>query len=175
MNVACEFARPTSLSSPAELKALSAMIARLVAFEPRELLQFFRSNRAHMNDGLFTTDNEFSSLFNSTFLVMTDEVCLALTGGTLTQSEMIKIDKTKLSEVLLEENGFVAEKNQNVNVDNYDDDNNNDDDDEEIDELALDDDCEDLLAAIDRGDIDAILAREEKRDKNNGLCSILLL
>jgi hypothetical protein len=153
------------------LKALSAMIARLVAFEPRELLQFFRSNRAHMNDGLFTTDNEFSSLFNSTFLVMTDEVCLALTGGTLTQSEMIKIDKTKLSEVLLEENGFVAEKNQNVN---HDDDNNNDDD-EEIDELALDDDCEDLLAAIDRGDIDAILAREEKRDKNNGLCSILLL
>jgi hypothetical protein len=44
--------------------------------------------------GLFEVDDEFSTQFNSHFLVMSPEVMRALTGCSLSTDEFFKIDKT---------------------------------------------------------------------------------
>ncbi len=47
-----------------------------------------------MKQGLFEVDDEYSTQFNSHFLVMSPEVMRALSGCSLSTDEFFKIDKT---------------------------------------------------------------------------------
>jgi len=66
-----------------------------------EAIAFLRSTRVHVSQGVFTSDKN-NPAFNE-YVDVPHETIAALTGAKITTTERLKIDKTKLAEVLDEE------------------------------------------------------------------------
>ncbi|ELR12202.1 ATPase, AAA domain containing protein [Acanthamoeba castellanii str. Neff] len=109
-NIGKDFPPPTALNSNLDNRNLAHKVGVYAQMNNRELLDFFRPTRLHMKQGLFEVDDEYSTQFNSHFLVMSPEVMRALSGCSLSTDEFFKIDKTALAEVLMEEPNFCKEK-----------------------------------------------------------------
>ena len=114
-NIGKDFPPPTALNSNLDNRNLAHKVGVYAQMNNRELLvrvvvvggggggggggligtqDFFRPTRLHMKQGLFEVDDEYSTQFNSHFLVMSPEVMRALSGCSLSTDEFFKIDKT---------------------------------------------------------------------------------
>ncbi|KAF0981915.1 hypothetical protein FDP41_011776 [Naegleria fowleri] len=85
---------------------LSAM-TRAANMNTKEALKFIGQDRLHIQQGLVVIDSSYKDTISSYCVKMPTECINALIGITLTAEEFLKIDKTKLSEILLEEESFV--------------------------------------------------------------------
>ena len=68
-----------------------------------EVMEFFTSERKHMEDGIFPDINQTYILTSS--IRLESEVGKALLGGKLSSSEYLKVDNTPLGDILAEEPG----------------------------------------------------------------------
>ena len=71
-----------------------------------ELMNFLSPNRQHIKQCIVEIDSTYRDTFSSSIVKLPKEVLHALVGGQLTASEFLKIDKTYLSDVLMEEPNF---------------------------------------------------------------------
>eukprot|EP01119_Soliformovum_irregulare_P013105 TRINITY_DN3458_c0_g1_i2.p1 TRINITY_DN3458_c0_g1~~TRINITY_DN3458_c0_g1_i2.p1 ORF type:complete len:1117 (-),score=384.81 TRINITY_DN3458_c0_g1_i2:209-3559(-) len=109
-NTSSRFSPPSPTANALELRTMSHWIAQYSDMNPREMQDFFRPSRTHMKQGLFETEDEYSQVFNTGFLVMSGEAQRILTGATLNSDEYFKVDKTALAEVLATEPNFLKPK-----------------------------------------------------------------
>ena len=85
--------------------SMQGLASIFAEFKPHENLAFFHSSeRVHLKQELFETE-DFTSMIDTTLLKISPQILFSLCGGELTPDEFYKIDKTALSEILLQEEG----------------------------------------------------------------------
>ncbi|KAL9654345.1 hypothetical protein ABK040_010374 [Willaertia magna] len=95
-------------------------IAKLTGMNAKEILEFISPQRLHISQQLIAVDASYRDTITSSTIKMQNECVYTLVGGKLTQEEFLKIDKTVLSELLMEEPGFyLKEKSDNDDVDPF--------------------------------------------------------
>ncbi|ORC84312.1 AAA ATPase [Trypanosoma theileri] len=73
-----------------------------------QLMHFLADYREHMKQGVVTTDVKNKSSFMDSKLAIPQETIAALSGDNLSEEQLIKLEKTALSEVLLAEREAIA-------------------------------------------------------------------
>ena len=92
--------------------SMQGLASIFAEFKPHENLAFFhRSERVHLKQELFEID-DFTSLLDTTLLKISPQILFSLCGGELSPDEFYKIDKTALSEILLQEDGTKFSNNR---------------------------------------------------------------
>jgi SpoVK/Ycf46/Vps4 family AAA+-type ATPase len=82
---------------------MPSAVSRFSKLGPRQLLHFLGESRVHMKQGLICTDQKFKTSFVDSRLGLPIEVIAAFTGESLTDEQLIKLEKTALASVLLAE------------------------------------------------------------------------
>ena len=83
---------------------LPATVARFARLDAHQLMHFLSDSRAHIKQGLIgMTEQRLKGLLLESRLTMSMEAVAAFSGVNLTEEQIIKLDKTCLCEVLLEE------------------------------------------------------------------------
>ncbi|KAG2387981.1 hypothetical protein C9374_000831 [Naegleria lovaniensis] len=147
---------------------VSAM-TRAANMNTKEALKFMGQDRLHIQQGLVVIDSSYKDTISSYCVKMPTECINALVGITLTAEEFLKIDKTKLSEILLEEESFVLPgitthpKSPSSDVDN-------ESEEIEIDDNEVDDELKKLQAEIgddSEFDVYEFMQKDKKSDNTN--------
>jgi len=94
-----------SLSSQMIVLTLSSM-SRVCKMNTKEMFDFISQDRLYIQQGLITVDTSYRDSLSSSTLKMPKECLHVLVGSKITSEEFLKIDKTVLSEILLEESNF---------------------------------------------------------------------
>ncbi|RNF00677.1 putative AAA family ATPase [Trypanosoma conorhini] len=68
-----------------------------------QLMHFLADYREHMKQGMLTSDIKFKNSFMDCRLAMPQEVIAALAGDSLSEEQLIRLEKTALAEVLVAE------------------------------------------------------------------------
>eukprot|EP01129_Flabellula_baltica_P013449 TRINITY_DN6237_c0_g1_i1.p1 TRINITY_DN6237_c0_g1~~TRINITY_DN6237_c0_g1_i1.p1 ORF type:complete len:1099 (+),score=231.60 TRINITY_DN6237_c0_g1_i1:22-3318(+) len=105
-NIGTLFLPPQSITNKGEKRNMAFMLSQFSGMNSIETLDFFNQNRTHIQQGLFSLEDEYTNFFNSLFLVMSQEVLSVLSGKTLSSDEFYKIDKTVLANIISNEPTF---------------------------------------------------------------------
>uniref|UniRef100_A0A7S1W306 AAA+ ATPase domain-containing protein n=1 Tax=Neobodo designis TaxID=312471 RepID=A0A7S1W306_NEODS len=100
----------TSAPSAQGISLAPNSIARAVRMSSGELIEFVKDHRPHMKQGVIAiSEANFKNALSETRLKMPTEVVTALCGATLTDEQLIKLEKTALCDVVRETaNGAAA-------------------------------------------------------------------
>eukprot|EP01012_Entosiphon_sulcatum_P017388 TRINITY_DN22172_c0_g1_i1.p1 TRINITY_DN22172_c0_g1~~TRINITY_DN22172_c0_g1_i1.p1 ORF type:complete len:515 (+),score=40.15 TRINITY_DN22172_c0_g1_i1:23-1546(+) len=92
------------LPTTGTVRPTAAFMARFAGMTTSEFLQFLSEERPHFKQGLIgLSDHRFKSTLSDCTLKMPREVLAALTGAAMLETEVLKIDKTSLADILQEE------------------------------------------------------------------------
>jgi len=94
---------PSSSPSASEQRYASHQMAKVSNMNSLDVLDFLDKNRRHMAELLFVPEDEFSTIFNSPFLVVSPEILRVLVGLELSAEDGFKLSDTAVSEMLEEE------------------------------------------------------------------------
>eukprot|EP01027_Heterolobosea_sp_BB2_P002901 GEZU01004354.1.p1 GENE.GEZU01004354.1~~GEZU01004354.1.p1 ORF type:complete len:506 (+),score=151.33 GEZU01004354.1:67-1584(+) len=84
-----------------------ALMAKFSGMTMKECMDFINPSRVHIKQGLIQIESSYrSDSISTSSIKMSKEAVLALVGSELTATQFLKIDKTELAEVLMEEPGF---------------------------------------------------------------------
>lgn len=97
--------RFTAPSSPSTVSgsrhtSMALAAAAFAKLNSKEMLEFFDSDRPHLQQEIFEPEDEFSTLQMATFIKMPNTVLKACCGCALRSEELYKIDNTAIAEVL---------------------------------------------------------------------------
>ena len=127
--------------------AFARQLSRYTRMTMLETVQFLQPDRPHIVEMIFAPDDEFATLFTTNFMTMSPEVLLALTGGTLTSKQLLAINGTALAAVVEGDGGVAKASTRDKSVAMSSE--------QSIAEEEAE--TEAMLAAIDAGDLDALL------------------
>ncbi len=84
----------------------AAIMGKFCQMTPTELIHFLSPSRLHCKQELIEIESQYRDTLSGSLIKMPKECMWALLGAQLSASEFLKIDKTVVAEVLLEEPGF---------------------------------------------------------------------
>lgn len=89
--------------APSIMKLSPAVLATYTNLTPRVMMHLLGDHRLHMKQGIITSDARHRQSFMESTLAIPQEAITALAGDDLSDEQLIKLERTALAEVLLEE------------------------------------------------------------------------